>query len=67
LAHVGGSAMTLSVPSCFAAATKAFSPPPAAAVVVVAQLAPPLELDGELDEHPVAASTAAATPANANR
>jgi hypothetical protein len=42
-------------------------PPPAAAVVEVAQLAPLLELDGELDEHAVASSTAAATPANAYR
>src|SRR6476620_5104905 len=39
VAHVGGSAMTLSVPSVLAAATSAFMPPPAAAEVSVAQLA----------------------------
>jgi hypothetical protein len=48
-------------------------PPPAEADVSVAQLTleldeePDEELDEELDEHPVASSTAAATPANANR
>jgi hypothetical protein len=42
-------------------------PPPADAEVSVAQLTPPLEPDEELDEQPVASSTAAATPANANR
>jgi hypothetical protein len=50
-------------------------PPPAAAEVSVAQLTVLAELDEELDdeldeeldEHPVASSTAAATPANANR
>jgi hypothetical protein len=48
-------------------------PPPAEADVSVAQLTleldeePDEELDDELDEHPVASSTAAATPANANR
>jgi hypothetical protein len=44
-------------------------PPPAEADVSVAQLTlePDEELDDELDEHPVASSTAAATPAKANR
>jgi hypothetical protein len=44
-------------------------PPPAEADDSVAQLTlePDEELDEELDEHPVASSTAAATPANANR
>jgi hypothetical protein len=61
--------MTLSVPSFLAAATSALMPPPAEADVSVAQLAlePDDELDDELDEQPVASSTAAAIPANANR
>jgi hypothetical protein len=44
-------------------------PPPAEADVSVAQLTlePDDELDGELDEQPVASSIATATPANANR
>jgi hypothetical protein len=44
-------------------------PPPVAADVSVAHLAldPDDELDAEPDEQPVASSTAAATPANANR
>jgi len=68
LAHVGGSAMTLSVPSFLAAATRALMPPPAEAVVSLAQLTlEPDDPDDELDEQPVASSTAAATPANANR
>jgi hypothetical protein len=43
-------------------------PPPAAADVLVAHLTLDTdELDAEPDEQPVASSTAAATPANANR
>jgi hypothetical protein len=44
-------------------------PPPAEADVSVAQLTlePDDELDDELDEQPVASSTAAAIPANAYR
>jgi hypothetical protein len=45
-------------------------PPPAEADVSVAQLTlepDDDEPDDELDEHPAASSTAAATPANANR
>jgi hypothetical protein len=45
-------------------------PPPAAADVSLAQLTPEPEAeepDDELDEQPVASSTTAATPANANR
>ena len=60
--------MTLSVPSLLAAATSAFMPPPADTDVSLAQLTlEPDEPDDELDEQPVASSTAAATPANANR
>ena len=60
--------MTLSVPSLLAAATSAFMPPPADTDVSLAQLTlEPDEPDDELDEQPVASSTTAATPANANR
>ena len=60
--------MTLSVPSCLAAAISALMPP--TSEVAVAQLVPlvPLpELDEELDEQPAASSAAAAAPASANR
>src|ERR1700733_4372266 len=60
--------MTFSVPSFLAAATSLLMPPPAAAVVTVAQLAPPLALDGELDdEQPATSNASAPTPASANR
>ncbi len=61
--------MTLSVPSCLAAATSAFMPPPLSEVAVcqLVVLAPLLGLDDELDEQPAANSAAAATPASANR
>jgi hypothetical protein len=43
-------------------------PPPAEAEVTVAQLAPPLELDGELDvEHPAASMARPVSPISANR
>jgi hypothetical protein len=58
------------VPSFFAAAISALMPPPAEADASLAQLTlepDDDEPDDELDEHPVASSTTAATPANANR
>ena len=58
--------MTLSVPSCLAAATSAAMPPPAEAEVCVVQLVP-LELEEPDDEQPAASRAAAATPASASR
>src|SRR6185437_3340663 len=59
--------MTFSVPSFFAAAMSAFMPPPAASDVAVTHflsLAPDDEPPD--DEHAVATSARAATPASAN-
>jgi hypothetical protein len=42
-------------------------PPPADAEVSLAQLTPPAELEGELDEHPAANKAATAAPATAYR
>src|SRR5260370_21932042 len=60
--------MTLSVPSCLAAAMSLLIPPPAEAEATVDQLVPPLELDEELDpEHPAASMARAVSPISANR
>ena len=59
--------MTLSVPSFLAAATSLLIPPPDDADVTVAQLVPPLDVDGELVEQPAAAKASAATPTRVKR
>jgi hypothetical protein len=59
--------MTLSVPSFFASATSLLIPPPADADVTVAQLTPPLDVDGELVEQPAAARASAVTPRKVKR